>query len=236
MSSDVGSWVGFWAQPHAIYVNDRHFDVHYRNIAERIIALLPRPDARVLDYGCGEAIHADRVAARAARLLLCESSEIMRDKLAERFAGTQNIDVVEPASLEQLPAASLDLIVANSVVQYLSAAELDRLLVLWRRLLAPDGVLVIGDVIPPNVGPLHDAAVLLRFAAQQGFLLAAMSGLVRTALSPYRKLRSQLGIASYTDADFSAKLRAAGFVAERLRPNLEHNQARMSFRARPVPA
>ena len=236
MSEEVGSWVSFWAQPHAIYVNDRHFDVHYRDIAERIIALLPGPGARVLDYGCGEAIHADLVAAKAARLLLCESSAIMRGKLAQRFADVSNIEVVEPADVEQVPDASLDLIVANSLVQYLSAAELDRLLVLWRRLLAPQGVLVVGDVIPPDVGPLRDAAALLRYAARQGFLFGAVAGLIRTALSPYRKLRNELGIATYTEAGFLAKLRGAGFAAERMRPNLEHNQARMTFRARPVPA
>lgn len=236
MNQEVRSWVSFWAQPHAIYVNDRHFDVHYRDIAERIIALLPGLGARVLDYGCGEAIHADLVAAKAVRLLLCESSAVMRGKLAQRFADVSNIEVVEPAGVEQEPDASLDLIVANSLVQYLSGTELDRLLVRWRRLLAPQGVLVVGDVIPPDVGPLRDAAALLRYAARQGFLVGAVAGLIRTALSPYRKLRKELGIATYTETGFLAKLRDAGFAAERIRPNLEHNQARMTFRARQVPS
>jgi hypothetical protein len=31
-----------------------------------------------------------------------------------------------------------------------------------------------------------------------------------------------------------AKLKSAGFTAERLARNLEHNAARMTFRARPV--
>ena len=75
---------------------------------------------------------------------------------------------------------------------------------------------------------------LLRYAARHGFLLAALGGLVRTAVSPYRKLRSQLGIAQYTEADFTQRLRAAGYTVERLKHNLEHNPARMSFRARPT--
>jgi hypothetical protein len=61
-----------------------------------------------------------------------------------------------------------------------------------------------------------------------------MLGLARTAISPYRKLRSQLGIAQYTEADFRQKLVAAGLSAERLTRNLEHNPARMSFRAKPI--
>src|SRR5260370_1076570 len=130
-----------------------------------------------------------------------------------------------------LPDKSLDLIVSNSVVQYLTLAELERLLALWRRLLAPGGSLIVADVIPPDVGKLSDVAALLRFAAQHGFLLAALAGLARTAVSPYRKLRSTLGIAQYTQADFTQKLVAAGFAAERLPHNLEHNPARLTFTA-----
>ena len=123
-------------------------------------------------------------------------------------------------------------IFANSLVQYLTAAELDRMLALWRRLLAPGGVLIVADVIPPHVGPLSDGLALMRYAAANGFLGAALLGLTRTALSRYRRLRSELGIARYSEAEFLAKLRAAGFSAERLPKNVEHNPARMTFRAR----
>ena len=57
-------WVSFWDSDHPIYVNARHFDVHYRAIADDIIALIPSPSAQVLDHGCGEALHAGRIAAR----------------------------------------------------------------------------------------------------------------------------------------------------------------------------
>ena len=61
----ISSWLAFWDKPHSIYVNARHKDVHYRLIAEALAALVPSPGARVLDYGCGEALHADLVAAAA---------------------------------------------------------------------------------------------------------------------------------------------------------------------------
>ena len=106
------------------------------------------------------------------------------------------------------------------------------MLALWRRLLAPGGTLIVADVIPPHVGPLSDGIALLRYAAANGFLVAALIGLARTALSRYRHLRSELGIARYSEADFLDKLRAAGFAGERLARNVEHNPARMTFRAR----
>jgi hypothetical protein len=149
-----------------------------------------------------------------------------------RFAANPKIKVLAPEEVERLPDASLDLIVANSLVQYLTADELTRMLALWRRLLAPGASLIVADIIPPDVGPLSDVTALLRYAAAHGFLFAALAGLTRTALSPYRRLRNELGIARYGEAEFMERLRAAGFTAERLARNLEHNPARMSFRAR----
>jgi SAM-dependent methyltransferase len=230
------TWREFWDQPHSIYVNDRHKDVHYRDIAEGIAAFVPGPGARVLDHGSGDAIHADIVAAAARSLILCESAASVRAAMAARFAAIPKITVLPPEEVERLPNRSLDLIVANSLVQYLKADELDRVLALWRRLLAPGGTLIVADVIPPDVGPLSDAVALLRYATAHGFLFAALAGLARTALSPYRRLRAALGIAHYGEAEFLAKLRTAGFAAERLHRNLEHNPARMTFRARAAEA
>jgi SAM-dependent methyltransferase len=226
------SWREFWDSAHSIYVSERHKDVHYRDVAEQLAAFLPHPDARVLDHGSGEAIHADRVAAQARELILCDAAASVRASLAARFAATRNIKVIAPEEVERLPAASLDLVFANSLVQYLTQAELDRLLGVWRRILVPGGTLIVADVIPPHVGALSDGLALLRYAAAHGFLGAALLGLTRTALSRYRRLRSELGIARYGENEFLEKLRAAGFSAERLAKNVEHNPARMTFRAR----
>jgi SAM-dependent methyltransferase len=170
----------------------------------------------------------------AASVLLCDAAPSVRANMAERFAGNARIKVIAPEDVERLPEGSLDLIVANSVVQYLNPAELDRMLALWRKLLAPGGTLIVADVIPPDVGKASDVTALLRYAARNGFLIAAFVGLARTAISPYRKLRNQLGISQYTEAAFKQRLQGAGFTAERLARNMEHNPARMTFRARPL--
>lgn len=226
------SWREFWDSAHSIYVSERHKDVHYRDVAEQLAAFAPSPQARVLDHGSGEAIHADLVAARAGELLLCDSAASVRASIAARFAGNPKIKVIAPEDVERLPDARLDLIFANSLVQYLTADELDRMLALWHRLLAPGGILIVADVIPPQVGALSDGFALLRYAAANGFLGSALVGLTRTALSRYRRLRNELGIARYSETEFLEKLRAAGFSAERLPKNVEHNPARMTFRAR----
>ena len=228
------TWREFWDSAHSIYVSERHKDVHYRDVAEQLAAFVPGPDARVLDHGSGEAIHADLVAARSREVLLCDAAVSVRASVAARFAGNPKIKAIAPEDVDRLPNASLDLVFANSLVQYLTAAELDRILALWRRLLAPGGVLIVADVIPPHVGAVSDGLALLRYATENGFLGAAVLGLARTALSRYRQLRSELGIARYSEAEFLEKLSAAGFSAARLAKNVEHNPARMTFRASPL--
>jgi hypothetical protein len=99
----------------------------------------------------------------------------------------------------------------------------------------PEGSLVIADVIPPDVSPVTDARALLSFAWKGGFLRAAVVGLARTAVSEYRRLREELGLSQYDPEDMIDILAEAGFSAERLPQNIGHNQARMTFRARPRP-
>src|SRR5256714_8064812 len=222
------TWREFWDSAHSIYVSERHKDVHYRDVAEQLAALVPHPDACVLDYGSGEAIHADLVASAAREVLLCDSAASVRASIVTHFAGNPKIKVIAPEDLERLPSASVDLVFANSLVQYLTAAELDRMLGRWRRLLAPHGVLIVADVIPPQVGALSDGLALIRYAAANRFLGAALVGLVRTALSRYRRLRSQLGIARYGETEFLAKLRKAGVSPERRPKNVENNPAPMT--------
>jgi SAM-dependent methyltransferase len=231
--SSPHDWISFWDSQHSIYVNARHFDVHYRDVANGIVALLPRDGLRVLDYGCGEALHAGIVAAKAAQLTLCESAPHVREHLVARFAGQRKISIAAPDEIAALPAGSFDIIVVNSVSQYLTPEELDRLLGVWKRLLAPGGALIIGDVNPPGVSAFADLSALLRYAWRNGFLIAALAGMARTLFSDYRALRQKLGLTTYSEAEFLAKLAAAGFAGERLARNLEHNPARMTFRAIP---
>jgi SAM-dependent methyltransferase len=226
-------WLKFWDGSHSIYVNARHRDVHYRLIARQIAALVPSPRARVLDYGCGEALHADDVAAAAAELLLCDGAPRVRTAIAARFAENSKIHAIAPDEVGRLPDRSLDLIVLHSVAQYLTPEEAAALFVLFRRLLTADGMLVVSDVIPPAVNAATDAIALLRFGAANGFLVAAVFGLARTLVSAYWRLRTRYGLTRYGEAAMVEKLAAAGFRAERAPQNLGHNPARMAFLARP---
>ncbi len=233
MSRPLDSWIDFYDSAHSIYVNARHRDIHFRVIAQDLAGYV-RPGARVIDYGCGEALHADIVAAKAGRLILVEPAPGVRARLAARFAHNPTIEVAAADRLARLPDRAADLVIMHSVAQYLSPQELDAALALFRRLLDPGGLLVVGDVIRPQTSAFSDALALLRFGAGHGFFFAALIGLVRTLLSPYRRLRSALGFRRYDEAAFAARLAQAGFSAERAARNIGHNDGRMTFLARPA--
>lgn len=223
-------WTDFWDSRHSIYVNVRHYEAHYRRVAEDISRYAPAGGI-MLDYGSGEALSAGRIAEAPARLILCEAAPNVRVTLAGRFAGNPKIVVRKPEDIATMAAQSLDVIVMHSVAQYLSESEFDGMIRLFRRLLKPGGLLVLGDVMRRRVSAVGDALALLRFGAQEGFFWAAMGGLIRTYFSRYWRLRKSLGLARYSEEQITSKLEAAGFSVQRARSNIGHNAKRMTFLA-----
>ena len=228
-SSAGRHWRAFWDGDNSIYVSARHRDLHYACIAADIAALIPSPTSTVLDYGCGEALRADLVAAACTRLLLYDSATTTQDKLRQRFATVPRVAVVDRRELEVLPDQCLDMIVCNSVLQYVSRDALDALLSSWRAKLKPGALLVLGDVVPTGSGIVTDALALVAFAARWGFVLAALVGLTATFFSRYRKIRSKIGLSTYTEPDVIRILTRHGFVPTRAARNIGYNQARMTF-------
>ncbi|MDB5627542.1 MAG: Methyltransferase type 12 [Tardiphaga sp.] len=228
----MNDWIDYYDSTHTIYASKLHRDVHFEIVAADIIRYIPSPDAVVLDYACGEALSAPKVAAACAKLILAEPAPGVRGRLIDRFAPISTIEVRALHDLSSLEDRSVDLAVMNSVAQYMTPQQLDSAFSVISRLLKPDGRLVLGDVLHAHAGTVSDVTSLLRLAVQHGFLKDALVGLVRTALSDYRQLRSKVGLQRYTEADVLAKLAAAGLTGARENINIGHNQSRMTFVAR----
>jgi ubiquinone/menaquinone biosynthesis C-methylase UbiE len=231
----MDDWIDYYDSTHTIYASKLHRDVHFEVIADDIIGYIPSPNAVVLDFACGEALAAGRVADASARLILAEPAPGVRGRLIARFASNTRVTVRSLDELRHMEEQSVDLAVMNSVAQYMTPAELDDAFAIIRRLLKPDGRLVLGDILNPAVGMASDVTALLRFGTAHGFLKDALVGLVRTALSDYRRLRTSVGLQHYSEAEMIAKLDAAGFTASRAKKNIGHNPARMTFVARHAP-
>jgi SAM-dependent methyltransferase len=226
------SWRDFWNSDHSIYVNARHKALHYDRIARDLSAYIPSRDAAVLDYGSGEAMSAASLAEKCGTLYLFDTAPNVREKLRGRFAGDPKIIVLSPDGLDSIAEGSLDLIIANSLLQYLQHSEFEDLLDLWHAKLKQDGRLVIADVLPPDLDAIADVKALIDFAWRGGFLIAALAGLGRTFLSDYRRLRNEVGLTRYAPEDLFTLLAAHGFAGEQSPTNVGHNQLRMTFVAR----
>ena len=228
----MDDWIDYYDSTHTIYASRLHRDLHFQLIARDIIGYISSPDAVVLDYACGEALSAAKVAEACGKLILAEPAPGVRGRLIARFAPDTRIRVRSLEDLRKTDANSIDLAIMNSVAQYMTPAELDAAFAIVKRLLKPGGRLVLGDILRPEVGMPKDVLALLRFAATHGFLKDALIGLVSTALSDYRQLRAKVGLQRYSEAEMLAKLAASGFSASRAHVNIGHNPWRMTFVAR----
>src|ERR1700677_884441 len=228
----MDDWIDYYDSTHTIYARRLHRDLHFQLIARDIIAYIPSPDAVVLDYACGEALSAARGAEACGKLYLAEPAPGVRGRLIARFALNTRIRVRSLDDLRKMAGQSIDLAVMNSAAQYMTPDELDSAFAVIRRLLKPGGGLVLGNFMRTEVGMIRDVIARVRFAGGRGFLRDALIGLISTALSDYRQLRSRIGLQRYSEAEIVAKLAASGFTASRAHVNIGHNPWRMTFIAR----
>src|ERR1700675_2472855 len=121
----MDEWIDYYDSTHTIYASKLHRDLHFRVIARDIIGYITSSDAVVLDYACGEALSAARVAEACAKLYLAEPAPGVRGRLIARFAPNTKIRVRSLDDLRKMEEKSIDLVVMNSVAQYMTPHELD---------------------------------------------------------------------------------------------------------------
>jgi ubiquinone/menaquinone biosynthesis C-methylase UbiE len=228
----MDEWIDYYDSTHTIYVSKLHRDLHFQVIARDIIGYIASPDSVVLDYACGEALSAGKVADACAQLYLAEPAPGVRGRLIARFAPNTRIRVRSLEDLTRMAEGSVDLVIMNSVAQYMTPGELDAAFAVIRRLLKPNGRFVLGDILRPEVGMIRDVLALLKFGYAHGFLKDALYGLASTALSDYRQLRTRIGLQRYRENEMMEKLARAGFSPSRALQNIGHNPWRMTFVAR----
>jgi ubiquinone/menaquinone biosynthesis C-methylase UbiE len=225
----MDDWIDYYDSTHTIYASKRHRDLHFELIAQDIMSYITARDQVVLDYACGEALSAGKVAEVCGQLILAEPAPGVRGRLIARFAPYTKIRVRSLEDVRKMAENSVDLVVMNSVAQYMTPDELDAAFAVIRKLLRPSGRFVLGDVLRPEIGMPIDVYALLRFGAKHGFLKDALWGLAATAVSDYRQLRTRVGLTRYSEAEIIQKLDRAGFSAARAGQNIGHNPWRMTF-------
>src|SRR5471030_2785480 len=118
-------WIDYYDSTHTIYASKRHRDLHFEIVARDIIGYITSPDAVVLDYACGEALAAAKIADACSMLFLAEPAPGVRGRLIARFAPNTKIRVRTLKDLKKMAESSVDLAVMNSVAQYMTPEQLN---------------------------------------------------------------------------------------------------------------
>ena len=105
----MDDWIDYYDSTHTIYVSKRHRDLHFQVIARDIIGYISSAEAVVLDYACGEALSAARVAEACGKLYLAEPAPGVRGRLIARFAPNMKIRVRSLDDLRKMAEQSVDL-------------------------------------------------------------------------------------------------------------------------------
>lgn len=112
----------YWAQVAESYRTEMNSSYH-RNRLAMVQRLLEAEDlsGRVLDFGCGDGTLSERAVAAGGNVLAVDADPSMVAFTAARLGGTQAAAAVvgEVESLERLPDASFDAILAINVLAYL---------------------------------------------------------------------------------------------------------------------
>ena len=227
----MDDWIDYYDSTHTIYASRLHRDLHFQLIAKDIIGYIPSPDAVVLDYACGEALSAARVADACGKLYLAEPAPGVRGRLIRGCAQHQDQGAlagrpakdgrkIDRSRGHELGRPIYDAGRAGSGVRHDAAAVEARRQAGGGRYPAPRGrhaqgrariVALRGDPRLPEGRP--DRAGLDR--------AVGLPAIARKA-----------GLQRYSETEMAAKLAASGFSASRAHVNIGHNPWRMTFVAR----
>jgi cyclopropane fatty-acyl-phospholipid synthase-like methyltransferase len=184
------AWDAFWDRvPH----NQRLLKEDPKEYMKNLAALIPlTPGLRVLDFGCGWGNVARLLGPQVGELCLWDDAPRMRRLAAETVTGLENVrmlDLDTNSDPSTLPV--FDLILINSVAQFMAAQELAHWLQRWRHMLAPEGHIVVSDLVPPGYPAAADLITLLRFSASRGFLARALYDAARVMPLYHRTRRAR---------------------------------------------
>jgi ubiquinone/menaquinone biosynthesis C-methylase UbiE len=182
----------------------------------------------VLDFGCGFGLVAAHLAPHVSEMWLWDPASNMRNAARRNTAHLPNVQMCDLSALERedtqraaTPLPPMDVILVNSVVQYMTMAELSIWLGRWRELLARDGRLVLSDLIPTEHSVVSDTADLLMFGARHRAPMTALGQAVGGVIH-YLRMRQASPLTRIGQDELAQRAAVAGLSSDALPANLTH--------------
>jgi len=183
-------------------------------------------DHVVLDFGCGYGYVSEHLARTVSRVFIWDAVEEAMQRALKRIDDPA-VAPIDPASTDQV----FDLIVVNSVVQYMSEETLSWWLERWADLLATGAAIAITDVPASSPSLVLEGAQWLWLALRKGVLVDAVR-FARANSARYQKARAKTGLGAINEADLNEMAERAGLDLEREPRNLAYQRGRASYTLR----
>ena len=192
------------------------------------LALPLYTNARVLDFGCGFGFVAKILAPKVGQVFLWDASANMRRRARLNVATHENVRFLDFSNSESVHSdLCFDLILVNSVVQYMPIHEFSAWLIRWRAMLSPGGRIIVSDLIPPDHNSILDIIDLLKFSVRHGVLgNAILRSFLK--LGRYWRVRRTWPLARIGLEQLSQKARAASLAVNCLPRNLTQFSTRFT--------
>lgn len=219
------SWHVYWER---IGDDTKVFEAEADDHVGRLIAALsPGKNAQVLDFGCGFGHTARFLAPRVGRVTLWDDAASVRYRARLRTAHIDNVCYADLTDPDNDPAGFFDLITVHSVVQYMSEPQLRAWLVRWRAMLAPDGRLVLSDLIQPGSSAIRELLGFIKFSISRGIFLDALRQGLRE-ISAYLSARSRRPLLLVTPIRLRELAPPREWSIQILPTNMSHRRNRIS--------
>jgi len=106
-------------------------------------AIGARSHGRVLELAAGNGSNSHMILSRSLRLVSCDGAPTAVDLTRQNLSGRPRAKVEQCVLPEELPDGRFNLVVAAEILYYLSPTKLARLASNFRRLLSPNGSIVL---------------------------------------------------------------------------------------------
>jgi ubiquinone/menaquinone biosynthesis C-methylase UbiE len=225
-AAPADGWESYWEEFDAAESFHREPSKLY---VEKLVAAVPlRPKMRVLDFGCGFGFVAELLADHVSEVWVWDASANMRrrtQKLLERRNNCHLLDLANPVTAVSEPR--FDLILVNSVIQYMTRHEFIAWLAEWQPRLMAGGRMVVSDIIPPALSSFTDLLDLLRFSRRRGLLYQTLQELCGGFIS-YSKQRTSRPLTRYDHEELARIGKETGLQVSFLANNLTHFSGRIT--------
>ncbi len=180
----------------------------------------------VLDFGAGFGNVSFFIRNKAQKIYLYDKSEYMLEVLKVNFQNSKNMHII--SSVNDIDE-KVDIILVNSVLQYMSIDELKKALLELQRICKPDTKIVFSDIIPHNYSKITDFLVQLKLSLKFRFFRKLMIYAVSNSVfSPSLSLSSNY-LTKYDEDELIEILSEFNFASEKMESNFTFSKKRYTL-------